>query len=230
MSAERAGTPGWIALVRQLADAAHDVDAYRATYTDEALAAPHAAAAMGRRYLAAGRIDDAGAVLQLAVQLPNNNRNGLDLSIEWESAWIEYLEATGDTTAAQATRWASFERTLSIDRARAFIRRLTDFDDVEAEHRAFVVAAAYPDFQDGLRFLIEWPALADASRMIEVRSDEIEIDTETTELWAAKLQRRFPRAAHELLRKAAAAAFRRRDFKTCDRLSAQAEAISDLDL
>lgn len=35
-----------------------------------------------------------------------------------------------------------------------------------------------------------------------------------------------PKAAYTLLRGAAAAAFRRRDFKTCDRLSAEADTIS----
>jgi len=135
-------------------------------------------------------------------------------------------KASGDEAAAQAVRWASFERTLAPERALAFISRLADFDDVEAETRAFGIAAAYADFEAGLRFLMDWPALADASRMVEQRADEIQVDAEAAELWAAKLRRRFPKAAHLLLRKAAAVAFRRRDFKACDRLSAEAETIS----
>ena len=106
-----------------------------------------------------------------------------------------------------------------------FISRLADFDDVEAETRAFERAASFPDFEKGLGFLMAWPALADAARMTEQRIDDVDVAPEQAELWAAKLRRRFPKAAHALLRRAAAAAFRRRDFKTCDRLSAEAETI-----
>jgi len=109
--------------------------------------------------------------------------------------------------------------------ARAFIGQLADFDDVEAEASAFAVAAGYPDFATGLRFLMEWPSLVEAAGMIERRRDEVQARPEEAELWAAKLRRRHPRAAHLLLRKAAEAAFRRRDFKTCDRLTAEAETI-----
>lgn len=227
MSERRGAVPGWITLVRQLADAAGDVDAYRATYTDEALAAPHVAAEMGHQYLAAGRTEDAGTVLRLAApKAPTRKGRAAEPDPDWESAWIDYLEAAGDKDAAQAVRWASFERALSPDRARAFISRLADFDDVEAETRAFGIAAAHADFEKGLHFLMDWPALADASRMIEARADEIQVEPELAELWAAKLRRRYPKAAHQLLRKVAAAAFRRRDFKTCDRLSAEAETIA----
>jgi hypothetical protein len=62
--------------------------------------------------------------------------------------------------------------------------------------------------------------------MIERRGADIQAEPEAAELWAARLRRRFPKAAQTLLRSAAAAAFRRRDFKTCDRLSAEAEAIT----
>jgi hypothetical protein len=227
MSERRGAVPGWITLIRQLADAAQDVDAYRATYTDESLSAPHVAAEMGRRYLAAGRKEEAGDVLRIAAPKAVAKRGpAAEPAPEWESVWIDYLDTAGDSAAAQAVRWASFERTLSPDRARAFISRLADFDDVEAETRAFAVAADYPDFEKGLRFLMEWPSLGDASCMIEARADEIQVDPEAAELWASKLRRRFPKAAHQLLRKAAAAAFRRRDFKTCDRLSAEAETIA----
>jgi len=49
--------------------------------------------------------------------------------------------------------------------------------------------------------------------------------SEQAELWAGWLSRRFPKAAHTLLRRALVAAFRRRDFKTSDRLSQEADAI-----
>jgi hypothetical protein len=144
---------------------------------------------------------------------------------DWESVWIDYLDRSGQADAAQAARWASFERTLSADRARDFTSRLTDFQDVEAEARAFAYAASHPDFQRALAFLIAWPALAEAGRLIIARPDDIEVPDDQAELWAAMLRRRQPAAAHLLLRKAAAAAFRRRDFAICDRLTQEADAI-----
>jgi hypothetical protein len=225
MSERRGAVPGWIALVRQLADAASDVDAYRATYTPDSLATPSVAAEIGRRLLAAGRREEAGEVLRRAAPEPNSRRK-VSIDFEWETVWIDYLDQAGRAEEAQAVRWASFERTLSVDRARAFIGRLADFDDVEAESRAFEIAAKFADFEAGLRFLMEWPSLLEAARMIERRSDEVQVSPDTAELWAAKLRRRQPKAAHLLLRKVAAAAFRRLDFKTCDRLTAEAETIS----
>mgnify|MGYP006951095696 CR=1 FL=1 len=225
MSERRGAVPGWITLIRQLADAADDVDAYRASYTPDSLGTPSVAAEVGRRLLGAGRVDEAGEALRLAAPEPNPRRK-LSIDLDWESVWIDYLDQAGRGDEAQAVRWASFERTLSVDRARAFIGRLDDFDDVEAENRAFEVAAKFADFEAGLRFLTEWPSLLEAARMIEARSDEAQVAPEAAELWAAKLRRRHPKAAHLLLRKAAAVAFRRGDFKTCDRLSAEAETIT----
>lgn len=225
MSERRGAVPGWITLIRQLADAAGDVDAYRATYTADALGTPSVAAEIGRRLLGAGRIEEAGEVLRLAAPEAGPRRK-LAIDLDWESVWVDYLDQSGRGDEAQAVRWASFERTLSVDRARAFIGQLADFDDVEAESRAFQVAARFKDFEAGLRFLMEWPSLLEAARMIEARSDEAQVAPEAAELWAAKLRRRHPKAAHLLLRKTAAAAFRKRDFKTCDRLSAEAETIA----
>jgi hypothetical protein len=70
-----------------------------------------------------------------------------------------------------------------------------------------------------------WPALPEASAMILDRPDDVKLEPERAEAWAGKLRRRFPRAAHFLLRRAAAAAFKRREFKLCDRLTEEADAI-----
>ena len=224
---ERSGAvPAWFGPIRQLADAAGEVDAYRATYKAEALETPAIAAEVAGRYLAAGRIEEAGELLKRAAPKPGRRRErDLGPDFDWETVWIDYLDRSGGAAEAQAVRWASFERTLSTARARAFIDRLDDFDDVEAEARALDYARAHSDFDAALRFLMEWPALVDAARLIQARPDDIEATPEQAELWAAKLRVRQPLAAHTLLRKAAAAAFRRRDFKTCDRLTIEADSI-----
>lgn len=226
LRAHPASAPGRATLIRQLADAAGDVDAYLGAWTAAALAMPAVAAGAAQRLLAAGRIDEAGGILRAAAPGPPRWGRAADPpDPDWQSAWIDYLERAGRTDEAQAERWSSFEQTLSPERTRAFIARLADFDDVEAETRALAFAAGHPAFERGLGFLMDWPALAEASRMIERREDDIQVSPGAAELWAAKLRRRHPKAARLLLRRAAAAAFRRRDFKTCDRLTEEADSI-----
>jgi hypothetical protein len=223
----QASGQGWLTAVRALAQAAGDLDALRVTFSLQALANPAVAAALARHFLAADRTAEAGEILRAAAPQPTGPRGRLPApDFDWESAWIDYLDQAGQTEDAQAVRWASFERTLDVDRARGFTSRLADFDDVEAEGRAFAHAAAHPDAERGLAFLMTWPALAEAARMIEARPDDIEVDPANGELWAAQLRRRFPAAAHRLLRKAAADAFRRRELKLCDRLTEEADTIA----
>ena len=221
--------PEQLALVRQLADAAGDIDAYAATFLDDTIRDPGNAAEVANRLMAAGRITEAGAVLEAAGEKADGRaRKGkahAALNYDWETSCIDYLDRSGQTKAAQAARWASFEATLSVERARAFTKRLADFDDVEAESRAFAIAAGHKDFQRGLAFLMDWPAVAEAGRMIEARPEDIRATLDQVELWAPKLRRTKPRAAYLLLRKAAADAFRRREFTICDRLTHEAETI-----
>jgi hypothetical protein len=229
ISERRDADGAWIPLIRRLADVAGEVDAFRATFSDAALKQPSIAAEVARRLLAVGRVAEAGRLLQGvrpgASPGAPRGRATPDVDFDWETVWIDYLETSGQLEAAQAARWASFERTLAPARAKAFTARLRDFDDVEAEQRAFAYAAAHPDFARGLLLLMEWPALAEAARMIDARSDEVDVTPEQAETWAAQLRARYPAAASRLLRSAAAAAFRRRELKTCHRLTDQADAI-----
>jgi len=215
------GSPGWAAILRQVADAAGDVDGFLTTFTAQALRTPSIAAEAAQRLLGAGRVAEAGRLLEAAGKAMKGEPD-----FDWESALIDYLEAAGESEAAQRARWASFERTLSAERARAFTRRLPDFEDVEAENRAFEHAARHADTERALRFLMDWPAFPEAATMIEARADELQVSAEQAELWAGKLRARQPRAAHTLLRKTAAAAFRRRDFAACDRLTQEADTIA----
>jgi hypothetical protein len=224
------GSPAIVAVCRQLADASGDVDAYRATFTAEALRTSEVSAQVAARLLAAGRVQDAGAVLAAGRPQPPRRLAGRNAAAAggqdaWEAVWIDYLERDGQADAAQEARWAAFERTLSVDHARAFISRLTGFADVEAEDRALAYAAAFPDVEAGLEFLMGWPALREAAELIASRADDASTPPEKAELWAGRLRTRYPQAAHILLRKAAAMAFRRREFAICDRLTAEADSI-----
>lgn len=212
------GSPGWSAILRQVADAGGDVDAFLTTFTAQALRAPAVAAEAAQRLLAAGRVVEAGRLLEASATLGASD-------LAWEGAWIDYLEAADRPDEAQAARWTAFERTLSPDHAREFTRRLPDFEDVEAENRAFAYAASHADAARGLAFLMAWPALPEAATMIAARADDLDLPADQAELWAGKLRTRQPKAAHTLLRRAAAAAFRRRDFATSDRLTEEADTI-----
>jgi hypothetical protein len=216
---------GWLTIIRHLADAAGDVEAFRETYPDAALATPAVSVEISRRYVAAGQVEAAGLVLRAAAPKPNRSGRIAVPDFDWETAWIDHIEQAGDMAGAQAVRWASFERTLDVGRAKAFVARLAGFDDVEAEGRAFAYAAGHSDFQLGLQFLMAWPALLEASQMIQAREEDINVHAAEAELWAAKLRRRYPAAAYLLLRRAAAAAFRRREFNICDRLTQEADTI-----
>ena len=83
-----------------------------------------------------------------------------------------------------------------MERAKAFTKRLADCEDVEAENRAFALAAEHKDLQRGLAFLMDWPAVAEAGRMIEARLDDIRVTGDQVELWAPKLRRIKPCAAY----------------------------------
>jgi hypothetical protein len=233
LMSERAGaSPGWVPLIRQLADATGDIDVFWSTFPPESLQTPAVAAEVAQRLLSAGRVAEAGQLLEAAgpdrpqtKTAKGARTRDAEPDFDWETVWIDFLDQSGEPDAAQAARWASFERTLSAERAKDFTRRLADFDDVEAEGRAFAYAAGHADFARGLRFLMEWPALPEAARMIEARGEDVRISDEHAELWAGQLRLRQPTAAHTLLRRAAAMAFRRGELAICNRLTKDADAI-----
>jgi hypothetical protein len=85
---------------------------------------------------------------------------------------------------------------------RAFLDRLPDFDDFEAEERALDVAAAHPNIHAALAFLVEWPAHERAARLVRLRIKEIDGDRyELLDPAARALEGKYPLAA-VLLRRA----------------------------
>lgn len=202
-------------ILRAVADAAGDADAFIDTVPANLRVDPSTGAAIAGRLLAAGRVDE--ALKALAVSDPRNKggRFGLgrgDADVPGMSAWqevyIDALDADGQVDAAQAERWAAFEQTLSPDPLRAYLKRLSDFDDVVAADRALEFAAAHRKFGVALDFLMEWPALPEASAMILTRRSEIEGEPEPLVAHANRLEGRYPLAALLLLRAALVAALR----------------------
>ena len=86
------------------------------------------------------------------------------------------LEALGRAEDAQAFRWQRFIETLNAVHLRDHLRKLPDFDDVEAEERALAHALGYGDVHQALGFLVAWPDLERASRLVLTRARELNGD------------------------------------------------------
>lgn len=182
--------------LQEIADAQGDVDAYIAQQPQESRDAPMIAADIATRLTGAGRASEALATLDA---VDSEARSAPPF--EWQQARLEALEALNRADEAQSYRWACFEQSLNEDHLRAFLKRLPDFDDMEAEEKAFSYAQAFPDVHRALGFFMNWPAHGEASKLILARYGEIDGDfygllTPASEELAGK----YPLAAMLLLR------------------------------
>lgn len=196
---QRRPDPRLRAAAQVLADLQGDVDGYLALVPASQQVLPPVGAQIALRLLAAGRIPEAIAALEASA--PAENERAGSLTIEWDEARIVVLEAAGDQTGAQFARWASFKTTLSPDMLRAFVKRLPDFEDVEAEDQALAYALAFPDPHRALAFLTAWPSAENAARLVAKRGPALHGDRpEVLEPAARLLEHRHPVAATILLR------------------------------
>lgn len=210
MAGQRRVSAVFKAAVQVVADAQGDVDGYIAQFTDSQVVLPPIGAQIARRLTAAGRYDEAVAALdrstpgsfaQLVGAVLGRPDRPNPAALEWEDAYIEVMQARGQADLAQEMRWSSFERTLSSERLREHLRRLPDFDDVEVEDRALVLASDFHDTHAALEFLVNWPSLDRAARLVLERADQLDGDRpELLEPAARALEGRHPLAATLLLR------------------------------
>jgi hypothetical protein len=171
--------------LQDLADGEGDVDAYIALVPGKDRTRPDLAAEIGRRLLAAGRGEEAVAILEVAAPKKRTTRSDLDdddlygpgwhgPDAEWESVFIGALDATGQVEHAQRLRWAAFEDHLSVERLRSYLKALPDFEDVLAEDRAMEHALHFPNFSLALHFFHEWSAHRQAADLVIARNGEID--------------------------------------------------------
>lgn len=144
---------------------------------------PRTGAEIGRRLLAAGRAAETLAALEAARPkqrtAPARDDGALYLAEHggdsaWEAATIEVLDAMGQPEQAQRLRWAAFEDRLSAPQLRAHLKRLPDFEDMEAEDRAKQHALGFRSFSAALHFFQEWPDQAGAAQLVLTRTPEID--------------------------------------------------------
>lgn len=181
--------------LQEIADAQGDVDAFIAQFNEKTRKAPGIAAEIAERLLAAGRVEEALRALDSA-----EYRSGRP-DFEFEDARIKVLEALGRDAEAQSARWTCFADALSAEHLRAYLKRLPDFDDVEAETRALDHAEQYRHLLPALSFLVTWPALDRAARLVIHRAGELNgYYYEALSPAADALAGKYPLAATLLLR------------------------------
>ena len=221
--------------LRDIADARGDVDAYIAQYDARARTTPQVATAIASRLLKAGRPDDALAIIE-DTQI---DRDGF-VPEAWKHTRLAVLEALGRDDEAQALRWRFFEAELSVAFLRDYLKKLPDFDDIEAEERAIAFAATHRDAFLALRFLLEWPDQDHAAALVLARRDEIDGDRYDVLTPAAEaLVERHPLAATIILRamvdftlmRARATRYRHaaRHLATCAALAESIEAFEGIE-
>jgi hypothetical protein len=159
----------------EIADALGDVDAYIEQHDPEVRKRPKIAADIAQRLLAAGRVEEAWQTIE-ATEHPRRNSHWNWPDFTWEDARIDVLEALGRADDAQAALWECFERSLSAAHLRAFLKRLPDFDAVEAERKAVDHARNALNLLQALSFLVSWPALDRAADLVLQRASELDGD------------------------------------------------------
>lgn len=181
--------------LQDIADAQGDVDAFVVQYDEKQRKVPKVAASIAQRLLAANRVEDAWQIIAAA-----GPRSGW-LDVEFEDARIEVLDALGRGDDAQAARWACFERSLSAGHLRDLLKRLPDFEDFDAEQRALDYVVGYSSALQALSFLVAWPALDRAARLVLERVKELDGNHyEVLTPAADALAGRYPLAATLVLR------------------------------
>jgi len=192
---DRGACAGHPALL-QIAECLGDVDGYVTQFDAKQLAWPPTAADVAGHLLQAGRSQQALAVLDGAASAA-----GAWHSPEWHDTRIAVLEALGRNDEAQQLRWACFAKTLSACHLRDHLKRLAAFEDVEVEERAFALAEDHPMRLLALDFLVRWPAVARAGRLVLTHGPDW--DGEAYEILAPAAERlstEQPLAATVLLR------------------------------
>ena len=163
-----------------IADARGDVDAF-ITLSSERPDGRQDGMAIASRLLASGRPSEAldwvrrpasrGIRAMNAADLADH-AEGIDLSDrERVRLEIRILMALGRKNDAQVLRWRTFEATLDATILRDHVAHLGDFEEFDVLERAFGYAAAHADQHRALGFLLEWPRLDLAARLVLARRD-----------------------------------------------------------
>ena len=184
-----------------IADALGDAEAYLAEYRDHeptALKRPLVAARIAQRLTAAGRAEEALALLDAAQPLPHQTPPGPGPWIDARIAALDQLERGEE---AQQLRWRFALVRLSSQHLRDYLKRLPAFEDGEAQERALDLVLQHPYLGPALEFLHQWPDRRRAARLILARPAElVRADEKVLGVVAEALEAEQPLAATLCLR------------------------------
>ena len=223
--------------LRDIAECERDADAFIDTYQGRDLTNPRFASEIALQLLRSGRGREALGYLDRAAPSAENRHFG---RTEWTDAKIAVLDALQRLDEAQTLRLAFFQAQLSASHLRAYLDRLPDFDDVEAEDRALDFVAGHTNVHAALAFLVWWPALERAARLVRLRISDIDGDRyEILDPAAAALEGKYQLAAVLLrralievtLRKGRATRYKHaaRHVREIDSLNAQIKDYADFE-
>ena len=90
---------------------------------------------------------------------------------------------------------------MNIEYLHAYLKRLPDFEDFEAERKAFAIAAAHRSAETALTLFVAWPDLQRADRLVRERLTELDgVAYYTLRPAAEALEEKYPAAATRLYR------------------------------
>ncbi|WP_414896646.1 DUF6880 family protein [Rhodovulum sp. YEN HP10] len=161
-------------ILRDVADAEGDVDAWLAQYTPEQLTYATIAPDAALRLLATGRAGDALRLIEAA--LPGESDDPWFDDPELDAAHFACLEALGRKEDLRAALWNRFERKLCPDALRRHLGLLPDFEDIEAADAARRIVLDFSPVETALAYCLEAPDLSLAAELIETRNAEIDGD------------------------------------------------------
>ena len=225
-----------------LCDLDHDTDAYIAAIRAGGMEATHATE-VAERLIAANRPAEALEWLDRSRHRPDDadDRDHLDYpDYTVVDLRIAALEALGREDEAQSLRWRTFAQTLSARHLRDHLKRLPDFEDFTAEQKALAIAAAHPQAEPALAFLVAWPALDRADRLVRERLGALDgRDYHTLRPAAAALEEKYPETASLLYRRMIESVLDRgsskqypyaaQDLRSCARLAARLAAAAQIE-
>ena len=143
---------------------------------------------------------------------------------------VETLEALGKKDDAEDAKWRYFEKSLSIESLRAYLKRLPNFEDFEVERKAFEIAATHRSVDTALEFFVAWPNLQRADEIVRLREKELDGGAYYKLRPAAEaLEDKYPAGATRLYRRMVESVLHRgsskqypyaaRDLQSCIRLA-----------
>jgi hypothetical protein len=154
-----------------IANAEHDVDAFVRAAELSPYVWMHVEEA-AERLLNAERPDDALAWLE---RIPPDHHKWRDASGGgMVGLKLEALDALGRHVEAQKLRLQMFERYLWPVYLREYVTRLPDFEDDAVIRQAISHALTFPGVLDALTFLVAWPDLDAAAKLVTTRAAEID--------------------------------------------------------